>query len=51
MVSEAVEGILFQVKDEMIPNSKLQIYDYITEESNRIRIELQQELKDIKKEI
>lgn len=35
----------------MIPNSKLQLYDSITEESNRVKIEIQQELKDLKREI
>jgi hypothetical protein len=33
-----------QVKDEMIPDSRLEMYDAITKESNRIRIELDMEL-------
>jgi hypothetical protein len=33
-----------QVKDEMIPDSRLEMYDTITKESNRIRIELDMEL-------
>lgn len=40
IVTDAVESTLIQVKDEMIPNSRLQMYDSITEESNRLKIEL-----------
>ena len=38
--SEAVEGLVVQVKDEMIPESKLWMYDAITKESNQLKLEL-----------
>jgi len=51
IVTEAVESTLLQVKDEMIPESKMQMYDAITEETNRLKIELDHELQLLRKEV
>ena len=51
VVEEAVEQTLGQVRDDLIPQSRLQMYDSITEESNRLKIELDHEIQSIKREI
>ena len=44
VVEEAVEQTLGQVKDDLIPKSRLKMYDSITEESNRLKIEVDHEI-------
>ena len=51
VVEEAVEQTLSQVKDDLIPKSRLKMYDSITEESNRLKIEVEHEIQTIKREL
>ena len=51
VVEEAVEQTLGQVKDDLIPKSRLKMYDSITEESNRLKIEVEHEIQTIKREL
>ena len=51
VVEEAVEQTLSQVKDDLIPKSRLKMYDSITEESNRLKIELEHQITSIKREL
>ena len=39
------------MKDDLIPKSRLQMYDSITEESNRLKIEMEHEIQSIKREL
>ena len=41
VVQEAIEETLTQVRDDLIPNSRFKMYDSISEESNRLKIELE----------
>ena len=44
VVEEAVEATLTQVRDDLIPKSRLKMYDSITEETNRLKIEVEHEI-------
>ena len=44
VVEEAVEATLTQVRDDLIPKSRLKMYDSITEETSRLKIEVEHEI-------
>ena len=51
MLQEAVDQTLAKVKDELIPQSRLKMYDSITEEQGRLKIEVDHELQVFKRDM
>ena len=51
VVEEAVEATLTQVRDDLIPKSRLKMYDSITEETSRLKIEVEHEIQKLKREM
>ena len=51
VVEEAVEATLTQVRDDLIPKSRLKMYDSITEETSRLKIEVEHEIQKLKREL
>lgn len=40
VVTEATDQVLRQVRDEIVPDARLKMYDSITEETNRLKLDL-----------
>ena len=51
VVEEAVEATLSTVRDDLIPKSRLKMYDSITEETSRLKIEVEHEIQKLKREL
>lgn len=51
VVQEAADQTLEQVNNDIIPEARLKMYDSITEETNRLKMDLKDQLKTFKREI
>lgn len=48
MITEAVETTLLQVRDELIPDSRMHMYDAITKETDEVKQELFHEIDKVR---
>ena len=51
VLQEATDQTLAKVRDELIPSSRLKMYDSITEEQNRLKIEIDHQLQVFKRDL
>ena len=51
VVQEAADQTLKQVNNDIIPEARLKMYDSITEETNRLKSDLEYQLQTFKREI
>lgn len=50
VVQEAADQTLKQVKDEIVPDVRLKMYDSITEETNRLKLDVDYSMQSFKRE-
>ena len=50
VVQEAADQTLKQVKDEIVPDVRLKMYDSITEETNRLKLDVDYSIQSFKRE-
>ena len=51
VVQEAADQTLKQVNNDIIPEARLKMYDSITEETNRLKSDLEYQLQTFKREL
>ena len=51
VVQEAADQTLKQVNNDIIPEARLKMYDSITEETNRLKLDLEYQLQTFKREL
>jgi hypothetical protein len=51
MITETVETTLVQVRDEIIPDSRLHMYDAINKETDQIKIDLVHDIDQLRNQL
>jgi len=51
VVQEAADQTLKQVNNDIIPEARLKMYDSITEETNRLKLDLEYQMQTFKREL